>query len=115
MDTWQAILNDDVIAQGSDVRLERNVYVPPSAARHEYLRRIRSKSLCPWKGVASCYTLEVEGLADRNAAWTHRTRRRRRSGSLTASRSGARCASNEWTRTSRRADDHGAADLIQRP
>ena len=30
------------------------------------------KSLCPWKGVASYYTVEVDGARDTNAAWTYR-------------------------------------------
>jgi uncharacterized protein (DUF427 family) len=73
VDTFRAIFNGEVIAQGNDVvLLEGNVYFPPSAVRDEYLHRTRAKSLCYWKGVASYYTVEVKGLADRNAAWTYR-------------------------------------------
>jgi uncharacterized protein (DUF427 family) len=73
MDTYRAIYNGEVIAQGRDVvLLEGNVYFPPSAVRDQYLQTTRSKSLCPWKGVASYYTVQVAGQADRNAAWTYR-------------------------------------------
>jgi uncharacterized protein (DUF427 family) len=30
------------------------------------------RSLCPWKGIASYYTVEVGGRSARNAAWTYR-------------------------------------------
>jgi uncharacterized protein (DUF427 family) len=73
MDTFRAIYNGQVIAQSSDVvLLEGTVYFPPSAVQHEYLRRSRAKSLCYWKGVASYYTVEVDGVTGRNAAWTYR-------------------------------------------
>ncbi|HZD71138.1 MAG TPA: DUF427 domain-containing protein [Actinomycetes bacterium] len=73
MDTFRAVFNGEIIAQSGDVVvLEGNVYFPPSTVRHEYLRRTRTKSLCYWKGVASSYTVEVNGLVDRNAAWTYR-------------------------------------------
>lgn len=70
---YRAVLGDRVIAQSSDVvLLEGNVYFPRAAVHDEFLRRTRSKSLCLWKGVASYYTVEADGVDERNAAWTYR-------------------------------------------
>lgn len=73
MTMYRAIFNEQVIAESSDIEVvEGNVYFPPAALRAEFLHRTRAKSLCPWKGIASYYTVEVDGTADRNAAWTYR-------------------------------------------
>lgn len=73
MATYQAVFNDQVIAEGDHaVLLEGNVYFPPAAVREEFLRPVGAKSLCPWKGVASYYTVEVDGVSDAAAAWSYR-------------------------------------------
>lgn len=73
MDVYQAVFNDEVIAESSDaVLLEGNVYFPPDSVQIQFLQRNRAKSLCLWKGVASYYTVEVDGVSDRGAAWTYR-------------------------------------------
>ncbi|TMK97523.1 MAG: DUF427 domain-containing protein [Actinobacteria bacterium] len=54
------------------VVLEGNRYFPPEDVNYDYLQRTWSKSLCPWKGVASYYTLDVDDLVNVNAAWTYR-------------------------------------------
>ncbi len=66
----QAIFNDTVIADSADtVVVEGNHYFPPDALRPEYVRPSRTRTLCPWKGLASYYDVEVDGVASRNAAW----------------------------------------------
>jgi uncharacterized protein (DUF427 family) len=68
---YRAVLGERVIAQSEDVvLLEGNVYFPPACVHKEFLTRTRSKSLCPWKGVAPYYTVEVDAVTVRNAAWT---------------------------------------------
>ncbi len=37
--------------------------------RREYFTVSRSTSVCPWKGIARYYTLKVDGMVNRNAAW----------------------------------------------
>jgi uncharacterized protein (DUF427 family) len=70
---FRALLGDEVIADSGDVLLlEGNAYFPPGSVRWELLEPSRSKSLCPWKGVASYYTVAAGGLSDRDAAWTYR-------------------------------------------
>ncbi len=69
----EARFNGRVIARSRDtVLVEGNHYFPMQAVSQQYLTASRSKSLCPWKGIASYYTVEVDGQRDRNAAWTYR-------------------------------------------
>ena len=70
---YEAIFNGQVIARSdATVVVEGNHYFPPEAVQPEFLQRTWMKSLCPWKGVASYYTVEVDGVRDTNAAWTYR-------------------------------------------
>jgi uncharacterized protein (DUF427 family) len=70
---YRAVFNDRVIAESSQVvLLEGNVYFPTGSVRQEFLQRNRAKSLCPWKGIASYYTITVDGQIGRNAAWIYR-------------------------------------------
>ncbi len=64
--TWNGV----VLAETSHpVLLEGNVYFPPEDVRREHLARTRAWSLCPWKGLARYYTVQVNGLVNKNAAW----------------------------------------------
>ena len=70
---YEAVFNGQVIARSdATVVVEGNRYFPAEALRPEFLKGTRMKSLCPWKGVASYYTVEVDGVRDANAAWTYR-------------------------------------------
>ncbi len=69
----QAVFNGRVIAESSDtVVVEGNVYFPPDALDDQYFTPTKAKTLCPWKGIASYYSLDVEGEHAKNAAWTYR-------------------------------------------
>ncbi|MYM23287.1 DUF427 domain-containing protein [Duganella sp. FT135W] len=64
--------NGVVIAQASDDQVqivENNVYFPPSSVKREYLQASSHTSRCPWKGLASYYSLNVDGKINENAAW----------------------------------------------
>jgi len=50
-------------------RVEGNIYFPLSAVNRDYLRPSDHHTLCPWKGTASYYNLEVDGKRNENAAW----------------------------------------------
>ncbi len=64
--TW----NGEVIAESDDYEIvEGNVYFPRSALREEFLRASESTTICPWKGTASYYSLEVDGKVNSDAAW----------------------------------------------
>ena len=49
--------------------VEGNIYFPFEGVKKEYLRPIDTHTTCFWKGVASYYTIEVEGKVNRGAAW----------------------------------------------
>ena len=49
--------------------VEGNHYFPPAAVRMEYFRPSETHTVCPWKGTASYYTVEVDGKHNRDAAW----------------------------------------------
>ncbi|SDF91949.1 MULTISPECIES: DUF427 domain-containing protein [unclassified Duganella] len=64
--------NGVVIAEANDDEVqivENNVYFPPSSVKREYLQHSDHTSRCPWKGLASYYTLNVNGKTNENAAW----------------------------------------------
>jgi len=69
----EAVFGGQVIARSdATVMVEGNHYFPPEAIRSEFLIPSRAKSLCPWKGIASYYTVALEDVQGRNAAWTYR-------------------------------------------
>ncbi len=66
----QAVWNGEVIADSENtVVIEGNHYFPRSAVRDDVLRDSSHQSRCPWKGMASYFTLEVDGATNRDAAW----------------------------------------------
>ena len=66
----KAIWNDQVIAESHDtVVVEGNHYFPPSSIRKEFFKETDTHTVCPWKGTASYYTLEVSGEENKDAAW----------------------------------------------
>lgn len=66
----QAVFNGTVLADSEDtVVVEGNHYFPPESLRPEFLRQSRTRTVCPWKGLASYYDIEVDGVANPNAAW----------------------------------------------
>jgi uncharacterized protein (DUF427 family) len=69
-----AIWNGTVVAESDDiVTVEGNAYFPRDAVRDEVLRRSETHSVCPWKGTASYFDLEVEGQVNKDAAWYYPT------------------------------------------
>ena len=64
--TWQAA----VLAESDAcVALEGNQYFPPEAVNRAYLKSSSHTSVCPWKGTAHYYDVEVSGQRNPNAAW----------------------------------------------
>jgi uncharacterized protein (DUF427 family) len=66
--TWK----NTVIAEASADEVETvegNIYFPASAMRAEHFKSSEHHSVCPWKGRASYYHVEVEGERNENAAW----------------------------------------------
>ncbi len=64
--TW----NGATIAESEDtVVVEGNHYFPSDSVRAEYLRDSDTHTTCPWKGLASYKTIEVDGQLNADAAW----------------------------------------------
>ena len=51
------------------VVVEGNQYFPLDSVKQEFLKPSIHTTICPWKGTAHYYTLEVDGLKNENAAW----------------------------------------------
>lgn len=66
----KAIWNGQVIAESDDtVVVEGNHYFPPESVKREFLQDSPTHTTCPWKGVASYYSLVVDGQINKDAAW----------------------------------------------
>ena len=66
----KAIWNGTVLAESDRTEVvEGNHYFPPDAVQRTYLRDSATHTVCPWKGTASYYTVEVDGARNADAAW----------------------------------------------
>ncbi|MDT8394172.1 MAG: DUF427 domain-containing protein [Bacteroidales bacterium] len=66
----KAIWNNKLIAESDDiVNIEGNNYFPLESVQQEYLKSSNTRTVCPWKGIASYYSLEVDGKTNKDAAW----------------------------------------------
>ncbi|MFQ5694637.1 MAG: DUF427 domain-containing protein [Terriglobia bacterium] len=68
----KAIWEGVVLAESNDtVVVEGNHYFPPESLKREHLEASGQTSICPWKGTASYYDIEVNGKVNRGAAWCY--------------------------------------------
>jgi uncharacterized protein (DUF427 family) len=66
----KAIWKGAVLAESDRTEVvEGNQYFPPDAIKNEYFKPSETHSVCPWKGTASYYTVEVNGERNADAAW----------------------------------------------
>ena len=66
----KAVWNDTVIAESDDtVVVEGNHYFPSSSIKNEYFHKTETSTSCPWKGVASYYSVTVNGKTNTDCAW----------------------------------------------
>jgi uncharacterized protein (DUF427 family) len=66
----KALWGGKVIAESSDcVVVEGNQYFPAEAVKKQYLKPSAHTSICPWKGTAHYYHLDVDGMRNENAVW----------------------------------------------
>lgn len=70
----KAVWEGTVVAESDDtVVVEGNHYFPVASIKREYFKESPTHSVCPWKGTASYYTLEVNGRSNPDAAWYYPT------------------------------------------
>ena len=66
----KAIWNNVVVAESDDtVVVEGNHYFPLSTVRSDLLRPSATHTWCPWKGEASYYSVDVDGVVSTDGAW----------------------------------------------
>ena len=66
----KAIYNGEIIAESDDtIVIEGNHYFPPSSFKKDFFKQSSTHSTCPWKGLASYYTIKVNGMTNTDAAW----------------------------------------------
>jgi uncharacterized protein (DUF427 family) len=71
-----ATLDGTVIAEAPEsavIRIEGRVYFPPAAVRAELLTTSPTPYTCPWKGACQYFTVNVDGQALPDRAWTYPT------------------------------------------
>ena len=66
----KAIWNDEIIAESKDtLEVEGNHYFPMESLKKEYIKESKTTSICPWKGTASYFSLQVKDKRNEDAAW----------------------------------------------
>jgi uncharacterized protein (DUF427 family) len=66
----KAIWKDKVLAESDrTILVEGNHYFPPNSVKREFFVESESHTVCPWKGTASYYNIQINGDANYDAAW----------------------------------------------
>ncbi|MFK7957835.1 MAG: DUF427 domain-containing protein [Lysobacterales bacterium] len=66
----KAVWNNAVLAQSDDtVVVEGNHYFPQESLDMAFFESSNKTSVCPWKGTASYYSVNVDGQTNADAAW----------------------------------------------
>jgi uncharacterized protein (DUF427 family) len=66
----KAVWNGKIIAESNEtVIVEGNHYFPQDALNKEFILESSTHTTCPWKGIASYYSLIVDGKENRDSVW----------------------------------------------
>jgi uncharacterized protein (DUF427 family) len=66
----KAIWNGRVLAQSNRMLMvEGNAYFPPESIKKQYFNASKTHTVCPWKGKANYYHINVDGQVNVDAAW----------------------------------------------
>lgn len=69
----KAVWEGTVLAESDDIVLvEGNKYFPPDALHWAFFKPSAQTTVCPWKGTASYYDIEVNGKKNSAAAWYYK-------------------------------------------
>lgn len=70
----KAIWNGKVIAESNDiVNVEGNAYFPIESVKKEFLKESETQTVCPWKGTALYYNLEMDDKVFNYVVWYYPT------------------------------------------
>jgi len=64
--TWKGVT---LAESDRTVIVEGNHYFPPGSVHSDLFQPSETHSVCPWKGTASYYDVEVNGEKNPDAAW----------------------------------------------
>jgi len=64
--TWNGVT---LAESDTCIVVEGNQYFPPDSIKHQYFKGSDTHTTCPWKGLASYYTIEVDGKENKDSAW----------------------------------------------
>lgn len=64
--TWN---NQTIAESDATIVVENNHYFPIESVQSKFLKESDTHSVCPWKGTASYYNLDVDGKINKDAAW----------------------------------------------
>ena len=68
----KASWNGAVLAQSDTTeRVEGNYYFPLESLNKEYFKEASNTTVCPWKGTANYFDIEVNGETNAGAAWAY--------------------------------------------
>lgn len=66
----KAIWKGQLLAESEEtIVIENNHYFPPASLNMQFFIKSETTSKCPWKGIASYYTIAVNGEENKDAAW----------------------------------------------
>ena len=66
--TWEGTI---LAESDNTVVVEGNHYFPADSIQREFFKPSDETTLCPWKGTASYYDIEVDGQTNLAAAWSY--------------------------------------------
>ncbi len=70
----KAIWQNETIAESTEtIIVEGNHYFPPKSVHTNFLKESKKETVCPWKGTASYYSVDVNGNVLEDAAWYYPT------------------------------------------
>jgi uncharacterized protein (DUF427 family) len=66
----KAIWKNQTLAESEKtIEIEGNQYFPADSINKEFFKSSNTQTTCPWKGIASYYTIEVGSEVNKDAAW----------------------------------------------
>ena len=70
----KAVWNGVKLAESDEtIVVEGNHYFPPDSVDKNLLKSSSTNTTCPWKGVATYYSVVVDDQTNDDAAWTYPT------------------------------------------
>ncbi len=72
----KAVWNNQILAETTNdnlILIEGNWYFPPNSIHKQYFNSNNEHTICPWKGEASYYDINVDGQINNSAAWYYPT------------------------------------------